>query len=175
MRRLRIFAAIGLLLIGSGCQAAQSPSSSEQTAQSQLQLQPTGWVTDQAELLPPDVEAKLATRLQDLKLHTGHELAVVTVRSLGGQEVEQYSLELARRWGVGRKEYNDGVVLLVAPNERKVRIEVGRGLTTSLSDEVCQAILAKSVLPAFRAGDMPLGITAGVEALIKAMHNKPNA
>ena len=111
-------------------------------------------------------EAALTARLQDLKDRTGHEFAVVTVRSLGGQAIEQYSLALARRWGVGRKDHHDGVVFLIAPNEREVRIEVARGINGVLTDDLSSSILAERVIPEFREGKFVKGIASGVDGII---------
>ena len=125
-----------------------------------------GWVTDAANLLTPAEEVTLSKRLAAFEARTGHQLVVVTVPTLNGQNVAKYSLALAIRWGIGRKGYNDGLMLLVAPNERKVRIEVGLGLERALPDALCAKILQDDVLPRFRDGDYPTGINAGVTALM---------
>ena len=91
---------------------------------------------------------------------------IVTVPTLDGQDIAVFTRNLGRHWGVGRKGHNDGVILLVAPAERKVRIAVGYGLEKTLPDAACQQILAQQVLPRFSKGDLPGGIPAGAEALI---------
>src|SRR3546814_10027569 len=88
----------------------------------------TGRDVDAANLLPPQQEARLSDRLKTLEDRSKHQFVVVTVPSLGGHTIDDYGLHLGRTWGIGRKDYNDGVLLIVAPNERKVRIEVGYGL-----------------------------------------------
>ena len=96
-------------------------------------------------------------------------MVVVTVPSLGGEDVAKYTLRLANRWGIGRKGFDDGVVLLIAPNERKVRIEVGLGLEQILPDSLCSRIMENVIIPKFRKGDLPGGIDAGVTSLIERL------
>lgn len=124
-------------------------------------------MVDGAGVLPAAGKAMLEKRLADVEARSGHQFVVVTVKSLGGHVISDYSLKLFNSWGIGRKGVNDGVGLLVAPNERKVRIEVGYGLEKALTDAEAGAILEKDVLPRFKAGDMPGGIAAGSEAIIR--------
>ena len=126
----------------------------------------TGRVVDDADLLGPEQEARLAAQSAELEKATGHQLVVVTIPSLHGQDIATFGVDLGRRWGVGRKDVDDGVLLIVAPNERKARIEVGYGLEKALRDEEAGRILRDAILPAFRAGDMPKGIAAGVDGII---------
>lgn len=86
--------------------------------------------------------------------------------SLGGYPVERYATALANRWGVGRCGYNDGVLLLIAPRERKVRIAVGYGLERTLTNAKAGAIIEQRIMPAFRAGHMEQGIAAGVDGVL---------
>jgi uncharacterized protein len=118
-------------------------------------------------LLPADAKARLEARLTAVEQQSKHQFVVVTVKSLGGHSIEDYSLRLFRSWGIGRKGVNDGVGLLVAPNERKVRIEVGYGLEKALRDEEAGQIIRADILPRFKAGDIPGGILAGSEAIIR--------
>jgi uncharacterized protein len=92
---------------------------------------------------------------------------VVTVPNLHGQDIATFGVDLGRRLGVGRKDINDGVLLIVAPRERKARIEVGYGLEKALRDEDAGRIMRDAILPAFGAGDMPRGIAAGVDGIIR--------
>ena len=121
---------------------------------------------DDAGLLAPEQEAGLAAQSAELEKATGHQLVVVTIPSLHGQDIATFGVDLGRRWGVGRKGVDDGVLLIVAPKERKARIEVGYGLEKALRDEEAGRILRDAILPAFRAGDMPKGIAAGVDGII---------
>jgi uncharacterized protein len=127
----------------------------------------SGRVVDAANLLPAAARTAMVGKLAALERRTGHQFVVVTVRGLGGHSVEDYGLNLGRTWGVGRKDINDGVLLIVAPAERKVRIEVGYGLENALRDEEARAIIDSAILPAFRAGDVPRGIAAGVDGVIR--------
>jgi uncharacterized protein len=126
-------------------------------------------VVDRADLLPPAAEAHIAAQSSALEQATGHQLVVVTVTGLGGHAIEDYGLKLGNYWGVGGKGANDGILLIVAPKERKVRIEVGKGLELTLRDEDAAAILRDDVLPAFRHGDMACGIQAGVDDVIREL------
>jgi uncharacterized protein len=125
-----------------------------------------GRVTDAAHILSPEQQSKLSRKLEALERLTKHQMAIATVPSLGGRGVADFARDLANSRGVGRKGYNDGVLLLVAPNERKIRIAVGYGLEKTLTHDVCQGIIDKSILPEFRKGDLPAGIEAGTDALI---------
>jgi uncharacterized protein len=126
----------------------------------------TGRVTDAAHVLSPEQQGRLSAKLEQLERSTKHQMVVVTVPTLGGRDVADYTRDLSNSWGIGRKGYNDGVVLLVAPVEHKVRIAVGYGLEGKLTHDVCQEIIDKTMLPRFREGDVPGGIKAGTDALI---------
>ncbi|PZQ14264.1 MAG: hypothetical protein DI565_12620 [Ancylobacter novellus] len=123
----------------------------------------TGYVVDQAGVLPADAEAALTAKLKAFQERTGHQFAVATVPSLQGTTVEDYGNRLFRDWKLGDKERNDGALLLVAPNERKVRIEVGYGLEGDLTDAVSHLIIQNAILPRFKAGDIPDGVARGAD------------
>jgi uncharacterized protein len=129
----------------------------------------TGRVTDAAGVLPQETAAALEARLKSLEDSTGTQLVVATVPSLDGYEIEDYGVGLARAWGIGQKGTNNGAVLLVAPNERKVRIEVGYGLEGVLTDAMSSQIIRRAIIPRFKAGDLPGGITAGADAIIQLL------
>jgi uncharacterized protein len=129
----------------------------------------TGRVVDDAHLLSPQTDEKLDQELAQLEQKTGHQLVVATVPDLQGYEIEEYGYRLGRTWALGRKGINDGAILLVAPKERKVRIEVGYGLEPVLTDALSNFILQRKVLPEFRAGRMEQGVVAGTEALIQQL------
>jgi uncharacterized protein len=132
-----------------------------------------GRVRDMADMLSPETEALLTTKLDQAERRYGPQMAVVTVKSLEGYPIEDFSLEYSRAWKLGDSERNDGLQLLVAPNERKVRIEVGTGIEAAFSDLYCQEVLDKAILPRFREGDMEGGIIAGTEELIERMRENP--
>jgi len=126
----------------------------------------TGRVVDEAQILSPAAEDKLTAELKALEDQTGRQVVVATVPSLQGYEIEDFGYQLGRTWGIGDKDRDDGVVFLIAPSERKVRIEVGYGLEPVLTDALSNVILQRAVLPAFKAGDLEGGVTAGTEAII---------
>jgi uncharacterized protein len=160
--------ALLLLAFCAACSNGQATSQSQSSdrAQARPKLPLAGRVTDAAEILDAAQEATLSTRLEQLERTTGHQMVVVTVPTLGGQDVAAFTRELGNAWGIGRAEENDGVVLLVAPHERKMRIAVGYGLERKLPDALCQQIIARLMLPRFRQADLPGGIDAGVKAVI---------
>lgn len=127
----------------------------------------TGRVVDNADLLSPDQEALLVRALETTERRTKHQFVVVTLPSLNGKPIEKVGLELGRGWRIGRKGHDDGVLLIVAPNERKVRIEVGYGLEKALTDEEAGAIIQQRILPRFRRGAMAAGIFDGSAAIIR--------
>lgn len=129
----------------------------------------TGRVVDEADILSPQIEAELTAKLEALETATQHQLVVATLADLQGYEIEEYGYQLGRHWGIGREGVNDGVLFLVAPAERKVRIEVGYGLEGVLTDALSSVILQTKVLPRFKDGDMPGGIVAGTAALIEQL------
>lgn len=129
----------------------------------------TGRVVDAANIIPDDVEASLTAKLEALETHSQRQLVVATIPDLQGYEISDYGYQLGRAWAIGDKERNDGVLLLVAPNERKVRIEVGYGMEPIITDGLSFLIVNNEILPRFKAGDMPGGIVAGTDALIHQM------
>lgn len=125
----------------------------------------TGRVVDGARLLSPAREAELTGTLAALERDTSDQVVVVTVDSLHGQEIEDYGYQLGRAWGIGQTEGNNGVLLVIAPTERKVRIEVGYGLEPVLTDALSALIIQNDILPSFRTGGYEAGITRGVAAI----------
>ena len=129
----------------------------------------TGRVVDQAEILDPAARAALTRKLADLEAKTTDQLVVVTLKSLQGTSIEQLGVELGRRWQIGQKDKNNGVLLIVVPSERKVRIEVGYGLEGTLTDAIARLIIENAIIPRFRANDFPGGITRGVDDIIQVL------
>ncbi|WP_066549917.1 MULTISPECIES: TPM domain-containing protein [unclassified Sphingomonas] len=146
-------------------QAQIDPPSS--VAKARLPL--TGRVTDAAGIIDSRMESALTERLAALERATGHQMVVVTVTSLHGQDVADFTRDLGNAWGIGRRNHDDGVVVLIAPNERQVRIAVARGLEKTLPDALCKAIVDAQMLPHFRAGQLQRGIEAGVSVLIQTL------
>jgi uncharacterized protein len=131
-------------------------------------------VVDQADLLRPEQEIDLASKSEALEAQSGRQFVVATVKSLEGRNIEDYGYRLGRHWGLGNEKRDDGVILLVAPNERKVRIETGYGARVFLTDAVSSIIIRESILPRFKAGDMPGGIIAGADKIIETMRLPPD-
>lgn len=129
----------------------------------------TGRVVDEAQVLSPDVERELTDKLENLEATTGRQLVVATVPSLQGYPIEDFGYQLGRTWGIGEKDKNTGAILLVAPNDRKVRIEVGYGLEPVLTDALSSVIIQSAILPKFRDGDLPGGVVAGTDALVEQL------
>jgi uncharacterized protein len=125
----------------------------------------TGRVVDKADMLSPGAEARLGAELAALESKTRDQLVVVTLPDLGGAPIEDVGLHLGRCWGVGQKGLDNGVMLLVARGDRKVRIEVGEGLENLLKDEVAGEIIRDPLVPAFRTGEFERGIEAGVKRI----------
>jgi len=129
----------------------------------------TGRVVDDAGILSPATEQDLTRKLEALETSTGRQLVVATLPSLQGYEIEDYGYQLGRTWGIGSEKNDDGALLIVAPNEKKVRIEVGYGLEPVLTDALSSVIIQTAILPKFRDGDMAAGIVAGTDALVQQL------
>lgn len=138
----------------------------------------TGRVVDQANLLDPAQEAALTAKLEGLETRTNRQLVVATLNSLEGYEISDYGYRLGRQWalgqdGKGESEKDNGAILIVAPNERKMRIEVGYGLEPVLTDGLSSSIIRNDITPAFKAGDFPGGINAGVDRIVTQLELPP--
>ena len=133
----------------------------------------TGRVIDQAGILSPATKNQIETMSAEHERTTGEQIVVVTVASLQGYPIEQFGYQLGRHWGIGQKGRNNGAILLVAPSDRKVRIEVGYGLEGTLTDAQSRIIIEQSILPQFRRGDFNAGILNGVEAMIQVLGGNP--
>jgi uncharacterized protein len=129
----------------------------------------TGYVVDDAGVLSAQTRSQLAQALGDFQRATHQQLVVATVKSLEGHPIEDYGYQLGRAWGVGQRGQDTGAILLVAPNERAVRIEVGYGLEGTLTDALSRSIIEQRILPAFRNGDYDGGVVAGVGAIMRAL------
>ncbi len=139
------------------------------TAWAQSFPQLTGRVVDGANVIPDDAEARLSQKLAALETQSHRQLIIVALADLQGYEISDYGYQLGRHWGIGDKERNDGALLIIAPNQRKVRIEVGYGLEPVLTDGLSALIIQGEIVPRFKAGDMPGGIEAGADAVIKQL------
>jgi uncharacterized protein len=133
----------------------------------------TGRVVDNGNLLSAAKEQALTARLEALERDTTDQVVIVTVPDLQGYEIEEYGYQLGRAWGIGQADKNNGVLLIVAPNERKVRIEVGYGLEPVLTDALSALIIQNEILPSFREGFYERGIEQGVDAIDSQLRLDP--
>jgi uncharacterized protein len=129
----------------------------------------TGRVVDAAGVIPSDNKTILENRLRDYEDSSGHQIAVATVPSLEGYDIRDYGNRLFRKWALGDKQKNDAVLVLVAPNEHKVSIEVGYGLEGDLTDAMARMIIENAMVPRFKAGDYPGGVSAGIDDIQKVV------
>lgn len=129
----------------------------------------TGLVVDAANVIPPDQEAAIDAKLQALYKTSKSQLVVATIPDLGGYDIADYGNSLIRAWGVGLKGADNGAILIVAPSDRKVRIEVGYGLEPILTDAYSSVVINQVIVPRFKAGDVPGGITAAVDTLAQTL------
>ncbi|MEQ7873141.1 TPM domain-containing protein [Sphingomonas sp. ASV193] len=134
----------------------------------------TGRVVDDAHLLRPEQQVDINSKLENLEARSGRKLVVVTLPSLQGDTIEDFGYRLGRTWAIGQKGKDDGMLLIVAPNERKVRIEAGYGARVFLTDAISGLIVQDAILPKFRAGDFGGGITAGVDEIVKVAALPPD-
>ena len=132
-------------------------------------LSPQGPVSDWAELLSPEQKAELNSRMEALKASNGAELAVVTVKSLQGGEIDDFAQKLFAQWGIGQKGKDNGVLLLIAVEDRKVRIEVGYGMEGVLPDAKTGRIQDEYIVPRFKEGNYAQGLIDGAAALLTVM------
>lgn len=126
----------------------------------------TGRVVDQANILTADARATLDQKLKAHEDKTSDQIVVATIRSLEGYEIADYANRLFRQWKLGQAKTNNGVLVLVAPSDRKIRIEVGYGLESALTDAVSRVIIAGAIAPKFKQGDFAGGLNAGLDAII---------
>src|SRR5579864_2864280 len=129
----------------------------------------TGRVVDQAGVMSADSRSAVEAKLKDLEDKSGIQLVVATVKSLQGSDIETYANQLFRAWKLGQTQKNNGVLLLVAPAEHKVRIEAGYGLEGTLTDALSSVIIASAIIPRFKAGDFSGGIERGVDGIINVL------
>jgi len=129
-------------------------------------LERPAYVVDMGGMLLEWKERAIAERLNDFERRTHHQFVVVTVPSTNGRDIAEYTRDLGNRWGVGRQGHDDGVILLFAAHDRKLRIAVGDGLTRQLPDAVAAEIIRDHIVPGMRAHAPEAGVTAGVDAIL---------
>ena len=129
----------------------------------------SGRVVDEAALMSRKQAHQLTQQLAAFEKRSGIQLVVVSIDNLDGETIEEYGYQLGRHWGIGQKGKNNGVLLLIAQDERKVRIEVGYGLEGALPDAIAANIIQTRILPAFKRGDMVAGVVAGSQGIMQAL------
>ena len=162
MRRFAAFLALLWLALASATQA-----------QPQFPEPGTAPVVDAANIIDPATEAALSAKLDAFEQANQRQFVVATIPSLDGYDIADYGYQLGRHWGLGDAENDDGIILLVAPNDRKVRIEVGYGLEAILPDGLAFDIINRDILPHFKQNDMAGGIVAGADAIIHQLELPP--
>jgi uncharacterized protein len=173
MTRLASVVALAAALVAFGIEgrAAVAPSSSAAA----LPPAPTRWVTDEVGLLSPQVREALDQRLERYQQATGHHVLVWIGRLPEGQALEDWTARAFRAWGVGRKGQDDGVVVFLFPEARRVRIEVGYGLEGQLTDLQASRIIRERVVPRMQQGDANGAVTAAVDGVLQALGGEPGA
>ncbi|MDI6743017.1 MAG: TPM domain-containing protein [Smithella sp.] len=129
----------------------------------------TGRVTDHADILAPETRKIISEKLKSHEERTGNQIAVLTVPSLQGEGIEEYAVAVFQEWKLGQKGKDNGILLVVAPVERRLRIEVGYGLEGTIPDGLAGRIIRDVISPKFKAGDYNGGIDAGVQAIIRVL------
>ncbi|MEQ8665916.1 MAG: TPM domain-containing protein [Rhodospirillales bacterium] len=165
--RRTISAAIAVIVV---CLLPVSPPSAAEPTFPVL----TGRVVDQANILSASTETRLERWFAGHESATSEQIVAVTLLSLQGFTIEDFGYRLGRHWGIGQKGKDNGLLLIVAPNERKVRIEVGYGLEGRMTDAIAGTIIQQVILPRFRSGDMEGGIVSGARAIVEQLGGKPD-
>lgn len=174
MRRLALGILLALAPLGASCNSEAAVQGQTNAERVNAPIALTGRIIDNAGLLAAEKRNLLDARLGRLERWSGPQFVIVTVPSLQGMTIEKFGLALGNGWGIGHKQRNDGVILLIAPNEHKVRIEVGRGLEPTLDNATCGKIIADDILPNFKAGNMEAGIEAGANHIIELLTAHPS-
>jgi len=133
----------------------------------------TGRVVDDAGILSDAAKNKLTAYLAEHEQQTGHQVVVVTLKDTGGTDIADYGYQLGRHWGIGRKDKDDGALIMVAPNSHQTRIEVGYGLEGDLTDAQSKLIIENVMLPHFRQGDYDGGLMDGTVNVLRTIGGKP--
>jgi uncharacterized protein len=126
----------------------------------------TGRVNDYASMLSPEAKASIENKLANLEKSDSTQIVILTIPSLEGDALEDYSIRVAEKWKIGQKKIDNGAILLIVKNDRKIRIEVGRGLEGKLTDLKSRRVISEHIRPKFKTGDFSSGIEAGADALI---------
>ena len=173
MRRLRLALALSLAPLAAGCGSPAPATAQKAAAAAQAPFALTGRVVDNAGLLPAASRRALEQRLAALEKASGPQFVIVTVSDLKGMTIEQLGLALGNGWGIGDRQRNDGVLMIVAPNQRQARIEVGKGLEATLTNQLSKQIIDSDMIPQFKAGAFEAGIDAGAARIVAFLTAHP--
>jgi uncharacterized protein len=136
-------------------------------------IPPVGRVVDQTETLNASQKQYLIGKLQQFESQKGSQIAVLIIPSTAPETIEEYGIKVAQKWKLGRKNIDDGAILIIAKNDRRMRIEVGYGLEGALNDAVCKRIISEIITPYFRQNDFYDGIVAGTDQMMKTVEGEP--
>jgi uncharacterized protein len=175
MKRKYLLAVAASLALPACGQVPAATLHGENTSNAAPAIVLQGRVTDSAGLLTPAQVSALADKLATFERETAHQMVVVTVRDLHGRDIADFTRDLANNWGIGRKDHDDGVVILLAANDRRARIAVGIGLEEELPDELCQLIMNTEMVPHFQTGDYYTGLDRGTAAIIAKLDHPTGA
>lgn len=162
MRRALLAGPLAILMVAGGCKEAPPPESAACAGVPQMTLK--GRVTDDAGILTAAEEARLSERLARYEQRTKHQMVIATTPGLNGTNVDNFGTCLGNRWEIGRKEHDDGILILVAPNERQLRIATGAGMEKTLTDDKALAVIHQ-ITSRFKQGDYAAGLSTGIEAI----------
>ncbi len=132
-----------------------------------------GRVNDYAGVMSQDQARSLESQLAQFEQETGHQVAVLTIPTLDGEDIEGFSIRVAESWKIGKKGFDNGVILVVAVKDRRLRLEVGYGLEGVLPDAIAKTITSNYIVPSFRSQDYAGGIIAGIDAVLKVIKKEP--
>lgn len=174
MRAAAIAASLTMLIIVGGCSGGSGPAAAKETAACDgvPQMALAGRVTDAANILPAEDEARLSGRLARYERDTQHQMVIVTTPSLHGVRIDNFGTCLGNRWKIGRQGHDDGVIVVIAPNERQMRIATGIGMEKILTDDKALAIVHR-MTPYFAKADYSRGLSVGIDAIAAETGDKP--
>jgi len=174
MRAAVLAAPLAILSVAGGCKAAPAPVAAKETATCDgvPKMALAGRVTDAADILTREQETRLADRLAGYEKRTKHQIVVATAPSLNGVRVDNFGTCLGNRWKIGRKGHDDGIVILVAPNERQMNIATGIGMEKILTDDKALAVIHR-MTPQFKEGNYAGGLSTGIEAIAAQTGDTP--
>ncbi|MBJ7439995.1 MAG: TPM domain-containing protein [Sphingopyxis sp.] len=153
---------LAILLVAGGCKAASAPESAICVGVPNIALE--GRVTDAANILSAEVEQQLSERLAAYQKRTAHQMVIATTSALNGADAMEFATCLGRRWAIGDAKRDDGILILVAPNERQSSVAVGYGLEKALTDVEAKAVI-EDMIPSFQKSDYAGGLKIGVDAI----------